>query len=211
MPESRRREPPQRLQSAEQAGAAEALVQGEARYRAGAYDEAAAIFARLCDANPGDPDPVRLLGLCRLRLGDPSGALTLLAKARALAPADPYAQLHYGLGLHAVGRHAEAAAQFRACTLLVPNDPAPFLNLAAALLALGDHRKALDAAKWARRRAPNMPQASWDISTWRNSGHNSASPTVPFRTGSKAIGLLGFAAAEGREVMPGLDRGAIIS
>jgi tetratricopeptide (TPR) repeat protein len=151
------------LRSGEHPYVAEAIALGEARYRAGAYAEAAAIFARLCDADPADPGAIRLLGLCRLRLGDPSGALALLAKAHALAPADPYAQLHYGLGLHAAGRHGEAAAQFRACTLLLPNDPAPFLNLSAALLALGDHRKALDAARRARRRAPKLPQAVYMV------------------------------------------------
>ena len=151
------------LQSNGQAGVAETFALGETHYRAGAFAEAASIFARLCDDNPDDADAIRLLGLCRLRLGDPAGALPLLAKAHARVPADPYAQLHYGLGLHAVGRHAEAAAQFRACTLLLPNDPAPFLNLSAALLALGDHHKALDAARRARRRAPNLPQAVYMV------------------------------------------------
>ena len=151
------------LQRGEHSFVAEAFALGEARYRAGAYAEAAAIFARLCDAKPRDADALRLLGLCRLRNGDPAGALSLLEKAHALAPADPYAELHYGLGLHAVGQHAEAAAKFRNCTLLLPNDPAPFLNLSAALLALGDHRKALDAARRARRRAPQMPQAVYMV------------------------------------------------
>ncbi len=154
---------PDGLQAGEHAGTAEAFALGEARYRAGGYAEAAAIFGRLCDVSPTDPGAIRLLGLCRLRLGDSAGALSLLAKAHALAPADPYALLHYGLGLHAVGRHAEAAAQFRTCTLLLPNDPAPFLNLSAALLDLGDHRQALEAARKARHRAPDLPQAVYMV------------------------------------------------
>jgi tetratricopeptide (TPR) repeat protein len=136
---------------------------GEARYRAGAYADAAAIFSRLRESNPDDPDATRLLGLCRLRLGDSAEALELLAKAHALVPKDAIAQMHYGLALHAVGRHAEAAAQFRASAQALPNDPAPFLNLSAALLALSDHRNALDAARRARRRAPNMPQAVYMV------------------------------------------------
>jgi tetratricopeptide (TPR) repeat protein len=151
------------LPSGELPSPAETIALGEARYRAGAYAEAVAIFARLCDVDPENPGAIRLLGLCRLRLGDPSGALALLGKAHALAPSDPYAQLHYGLGLHAAGRHAEAATQFRASALLLPNDPAPYLNLSAALLALGDHRKALDAARRARRRAPKLPQAVYMV------------------------------------------------
>ena len=154
---------PDRSKPDEHASMAGEFALGETRYRAGAYAEAASIFARLCEARTGDPGAIRLLGLCRLRLGDPSGALALLARARTLAPDDPYCQLHYGLGLHAVGRHEEAAAQFRASAQLLPNDPAPFLNLSGALLALGDFRRALDAARRARRRAPTMPQAVYTV------------------------------------------------
>jgi Flp pilus assembly protein TadD len=139
------------------------FAQGEERYRAGAYGEAAAIFEQLALGAPADADALRLLGLCRLRLGEPAAAVALLAKARALAPDDPFAQLHYGIGLHAVGRHAEAAAQFRRCAPLLPEDPAPYLNLASALLALGDAPGALDAARRARRRAPEMPQAHYTL------------------------------------------------
>jgi tetratricopeptide (TPR) repeat protein len=149
--------------SGRQEAAAPQLADGEARYRAGAYGEAEAIFRRLLDVKPDDAAATRLLGLCRLRLGDPADALSLLARARTLAPADPYAQLHHGIGLHAAGRNAEAAAQFQAAAKLLPNDPAPHLNLASAALALGDREAALDAAKRARRRAPQMPQALYMV------------------------------------------------
>jgi Flp pilus assembly protein TadD len=139
------------------------FAQGEERYRAGAYAEATAIFARLSQETPRNADVLRLLGLCRLRLGQPAEAIASLAKAYALAPSDPFAQLDYGIGLHAVGRHAEAAAQFRRCAPLLPENPAPFLNLASALLALGDAAGALDAARRARRRAPEMPQAHYTL------------------------------------------------
>lgn len=142
---------------------AETLVLGEARYRAGAYVEAAGIFGQVCAAAPECAAAIRLLGLCRLRLGEPVAGLELLARARQLAPDDPYTQLHYGLGLHAVGRDAEAAQQFRLCQKLLPVDPAPFLNLATALLALGDATGALDAARRARRRAPKLPQAEYMV------------------------------------------------
>jgi tetratricopeptide (TPR) repeat protein len=139
------------------------LAAGEACYRAGAHADAARIFDRLSAAQPDDPTPMRLLGLCRLRLGDTAGALALLAKAHDLAPTDPYCQLHYGLALHAGGRHAEAADRFGAAARVLTEDPAPFLNLSAALLALGDAHKALDAARKARRRAPQMTQAVYMV------------------------------------------------
>ena len=139
------------------------LSLGEARYRAGAYDEAAAIFADLREENADDPTPARLLGLCRLRQGNQKEALELLASAYARAPNDPHTQLHYGLGLHAVGRHADAERLFRSSAQLLPADPAPYLNLSAALLALGDRQEALDAAQQARRRAPKLPQAIYMV------------------------------------------------
>ena len=139
----------------------EAIALGEARYRTGAYGEAAAIFAQVNEQSPSFPTTLRLLGLCRLRLGDWSAALELLERARDLAPDDPFAQLHYGLGLYEVGRHAEAASLFRSCQVLLPDDPAPPLNLAAAALALGDNSEALTAAREAERRAPRLPQAHY--------------------------------------------------
>jgi Flp pilus assembly protein TadD len=142
---------------------------GVERYRAGAYAEAEAIFARRRaaqedaqgTADASDPATLRMLGLARFRLGKLEPALALLKAALEAAPADPETQLHYGLVLHAAGRHAEAAAQFRSSAKLLPLDPAPYLNLSAALLALGDAAGAVRAAKHARRRDTNLPQAHY--------------------------------------------------
>ncbi len=146
---------------------------GVERYRAGAYAEAEAIFARLRAAQEKtreeaqgtgdgtDAATLRMLGLARFRLGRLEPALALIEAALEAAPADPETQLHYGLVLHAAGRHAEAAAQFRSSAKLLPLDPAPHLNLSAALLALGDAAGAVRAAKHARRRDANLPQVHY--------------------------------------------------
>jgi tetratricopeptide (TPR) repeat protein len=158
--------------SAAAPGIAPTFDSGVERYRAGAYAEAEAIFARLRAAqekaqaeaqtvDDSDAATLRMLGLARFRLGKLEPALALLEAALAAAPADPETQLHYGLVLHAAGRHAEAAAQFRSSTKLLPLDPAPYLNLSAALLALGDAVGAVSAAKRARRRDPHLPQTHY--------------------------------------------------
>jgi Flp pilus assembly protein TadD len=146
---------------------------GVERYRAGAYAEAEAIFARLHAAqeqvpneaqkaaDASDAATLRMLGLARFRLGKLEPALALLEAALEAAPADPETQLHYGLILHAAGRHTEAAAQFRSSAKLLPLDPAPHLNLSAALLALRDAAGAVRAAKHARRRDANLPQVHY--------------------------------------------------
>ncbi len=143
--------------------AASDFAAGEERYRARAYAEAEAVFRDLAADEPDNADTLRMLGLCRMRLGDAHAALTLLARAREFAPDSAYAQLHYGMGLHAVGRDVEAAEQFRLCQRLLPADPAPFLNLATVLLNLGDTAAALDAARRARRRAMNLPEAHYTV------------------------------------------------
>ena len=142
---------------------------GVQRYRAGAYAEAEAIFAALCEPQEGtedttrqsNPKTLRMLGLARFRLGKLEQALDLLEAALKAAPADPNAQLHYGLVLDAAGRHEEAAALFRSSAKLLPHDPAPHLNLAAALVALGDVAGAIEAARDALQREPKLPQAHY--------------------------------------------------
>jgi len=136
--------------------AGEQFTRGEARYRAGAYAEAAAIFGELCQNTPDSPGTIRMLGLCRLRLGEPHAAAMLLAKAYNLAPSDPRTRLQFGIGLHAIGRHREAAVLFAGCRDDLRDDPAPSVNLASALLALGDPVKAIAAARRACLRAPKM-------------------------------------------------------
>jgi tetratricopeptide (TPR) repeat protein len=140
---------------------ADALALAEARYKAGAYREAAEIYTQLAEQYPDRAAPLHLLGLCRMRLDDAPGALPLFEKACKLAPRDVQAKLHYGLGLHALKRDREAAAIFRACQPLLPADPAPCLNLAAALLALGDSRGAVTAARKAKLRGRKMPQTHY--------------------------------------------------
>jgi tetratricopeptide (TPR) repeat protein len=166
-PEAAKRPDKPQSQATEQSLFAEEFARGQAQYRTGCFAEAAAIFARLCEAHKRDSNAYRLLGLCRVRLGDKDAALVALARAKELAPNDPWADLHLGLGLHAAGRYAEAAVLFRACQPRLPDDPAPSLNLAAALLELGHNREALKAARKAVRRGPNLPQAHYTLAMAR--------------------------------------------
>jgi tetratricopeptide (TPR) repeat protein len=133
------------------------------RYQAGAYAEAESIFTELLTYDGDNPAALRMLGLVRLRLGQTEAALTALEAAHKRAPNDANIQLHYGLGLHAARRYADAAAQFRASAQILTADPAPYLNLSSALFELGDIAGALDAAKRARRRAPQLAQASYTV------------------------------------------------
>jgi Flp pilus assembly protein TadD len=122
------------------------LDAGIARYRDGAFADAAAIFASLRDGHPDDATILRLNGLSLVRAGDPLAALPLLARAQALAPGDPLAHLHLGIGLHAAGDLAQAARLFRHCVTLMPGQAAPLINLAVVLLDQNEGAAARDAA-----------------------------------------------------------------
>jgi tetratricopeptide (TPR) repeat protein len=133
------------------------------QYDAGAYDQAAELFAALLPRAPDDPVVLRLQGLALTRAGKPAQGLPLLARARQLAPQQPLTHLHYGIGLQAIGRFGEAAALFRACMSLLPRNPAPALNLAACLLELGQPDAARTAAQEAVTRGPNLAEAHYTL------------------------------------------------
>ncbi len=131
--------------------------QAMAHYHAGAYAEAAALFALA----PDDAVALRMLGICRVRLGDTEVGLGLLGRAAALTPQDGQAALLLGIGLLTAGQAARAVPQFRRAQALLPWDPAPPLNLASALLTVGDLPGARAAARKARLRGPKLPETHY--------------------------------------------------
>jgi tetratricopeptide (TPR) repeat protein len=58
-----------------------------ALFRAGNFEEAAAIYARLAEESPDDPHPLLMLLLCRRNAGDEEQTAILLQQARQKAPA----------------------------------------------------------------------------------------------------------------------------
>jgi predicted Zn-dependent protease len=117
-----------------------------ARYQAGAYQQAAALFAALRAEDPDNPTLLRLNGLALVRGGEAPAGVALLTRAHQLAPQDPLSSLHLGIGLHAAGALADAARLFRHCAAIMPGHSAPLINLAVALLDMGDAVAARDAA-----------------------------------------------------------------
>jgi Flp pilus assembly protein TadD len=154
--------PPAQVQSASMPPAGvgnDAIAAAIARYQAGAFREAAALFADLRVAAPEDPTLLRLQGLALVRAGDPASGVPLLARARQLAPDDPLSTLHLGIGRHAAGALTEAAQLFRACIALMPGRAAPFVNLAIVRLDQGDARAAARAARAAVAAEPSSADA----------------------------------------------------
>ena len=137
------------------------ILEAEDRYRAGDYGASVLALAPLVESPRPDARALCITGLCRLRQGDAGEALRLLHHAHRLAPLDASIRLHLGIGLQANGRHREAMPHFKECQRALPSDPAPFLNLASSALVLGEPGEARRAARRARVRAPQLPQAHY--------------------------------------------------
>jgi len=140
-------------------GAADRMATAIARYQAGDFRQAAALFAALRAQDADNPTLLRLHGLALVRGGEASAGVTLLARAHQLAPQDPLASLHLGVGLHATGALTEAVRLFRHCAAVMPGESAPLINLAVALLDNGDALAARDGARAAVAVEPGSADA----------------------------------------------------
>jgi tetratricopeptide (TPR) repeat protein len=156
-----------------------------ARYQAGAYGEAARLFATIPPSAPDSPVAMRLHGLALVRCGRVDEGLPLLAQARRLASHEPLSHLHYGIGLHAARRFEEAAV-FRACCNLMPGNAAPLLNLAAALLELGDTGASRDAARQAVMLEPKSAEAHYTLGLAESAAHDASVAREAF---AAAVGI----------------------
>jgi Flp pilus assembly protein TadD len=92
---------------------------------AGRHAESEALFRRLVEFMPGDPDVLAILGYFSFRRGEAKQAAALLERAIANAP--PRADLHFNLALalEAAGNSGAALAQAGAALNIDPAfDPA---------------------------------------------------------------------------------------
>lgn len=107
-------------------------------HRAGRFDEAAALYRRVLQAAPEQPDALHLLGLAMGRLGDPAQALALVERAVAAVPGHPGYRFSQGNLLIEAKRWTEAAAALRLAVAGEPRDLAAKSALAVALIELRD-------------------------------------------------------------------------
>ena len=107
-------------------------------HRAGRFDEAAALYRRVLQAAPEQPDALHLLGLATARLGDQAQALALVERAVAALPGHPGYRFSQGNLLIAAKRWPEAADALRIAVAGEPRDLAAKSALAVALIELRD-------------------------------------------------------------------------
>ncbi|HEX7840536.1 MAG TPA: tetratricopeptide repeat protein, partial [Kofleriaceae bacterium] len=81
-------------------------------FRAGAFNEARAIYEQLVDRAPTDASHRLNLGLVYLKLSDADRAISALETSRALDPSQGRAVSYLGLAYARAGRYAEAYRAF---------------------------------------------------------------------------------------------------
>ena len=106
------------------------LAAARERHRAGAIDEAAAIYQTVLASEPENARALYLLGVANLQRGGAEAAIALLERARAAAPGDADVLNTLGEALRVLGRNSAAAEAFRGALALAPDHPHAAANLA---------------------------------------------------------------------------------
>lgn len=126
-------------------------------HQAGKLSEADALYKKILDAQPDNPDALHMSGVIAHQTGKIERAVTLISRAKKGYPVMPELHNNLGLALQSAGRIGEAEVSFRTAIGLRPAYPDAHQNYATLLLGRG----ALDAATHhitiALRLKPNDP------------------------------------------------------
>lgn len=132
------------------------LAAAQAHHRAGAIDQAAALYDTVLAERPDQPDALHLSALIALRRGDTSVAVDRLARAAAAPGASAVVHSDHGAALRLAGRLDEAAAAVERAVSLDPDYGDAWNNLGFVRRALGDHAGARAALERAAALKPDF-------------------------------------------------------
>ncbi|HYH19941.1 MAG TPA: tetratricopeptide repeat protein [Azospirillum sp.] len=107
---------------------------------AGRFGDAEALYRRVLDTAPEQPDALHLLGMVHAQTGRVEPAVALIRRAIARNPRSSDYHVNLANILLATGRPGEAAAAYRAALALKPAEPTASANLPKAMMAEADHR-----------------------------------------------------------------------
>ncbi len=146
----------------------EALTMAMGLHRDMRLDGAEALYRRLMQVQPDDPNVQHFLGMLlyqRQRLADRDEAIRLMT---ASVVADPsVAAWHNNLGnaLLEGGAHEEAAAAYQRCSALEPDNVEALSNLGCLLRALGRHAESAQCFEQALTLQPDFAPAHANYAT----------------------------------------------
>lgn len=106
-------------------------------HSAGRLGDAEALYRRVLDADPNNPDALGLLGRVFHQAGRHAAAAELLEKAVRLRPANPFSANYLGEACRSLGNAPAALAMFGRAVELMPDYLEAQLNLAMALAQAG--------------------------------------------------------------------------
>jgi tetratricopeptide (TPR) repeat protein len=112
-------------------------------HRAGRLEQAEALYRKILQKSPGNPDALHMLGMVALARGNADQAIQLIGKALIAVPG--FAEGHSNLGnaLRAAGRLTDACASYRRAISLRPDFAGAHNNLGRALCEQGDFAAAV--------------------------------------------------------------------
>lgn len=134
-----------------------------AHHRAGRLDEAAALYARVVAAEPGNTTALHLLGRIALDHGRPDDAVAWVQRAVAAQPTDPALHRSLAEALSAAGRPVEARRQYEQLVSLQPRDASAWLALGEILSQLGQLLPAQAALRQAVTADPTQAAGWWGL------------------------------------------------
>ncbi|GAA4255530.1 tetratricopeptide repeat protein [Azospirillum formosense] len=134
-------------------------------HRAGRVPEAAALYRRVLEADPANPNAVYLLGMAEWQSGRPVIAPTLLGRALRLNPGWIEARVNRASVLDKAGHPAEAIAEWRRLILVDPGHPQAWRHLGDAFQSHGDAgaSRAIDALRRAAHLDPGLAEVHHDL------------------------------------------------
>jgi len=130
---------------------------------AGRFGEAEALYRRVLDKTPEQPDALHLLGMVHAQTGRVEPGVAMIRRAIARNPRASDYHVNLANILLATGRPGEAAAAYRAALTLKPGEPTAGTNFPKAVMAEADRRFDADdlagAASWYRLFALLQPDS----------------------------------------------------
>jgi predicted Zn-dependent protease len=137
--------------------------EGAAAMQASRFDEAAAIYAELVNARPGDAGLLLNLGMARYMAGHPAEAVAPLQKAVTLNPSLAPASLFLGASLLDLGRAKEAVPPLQKAVAAMPANADAREMLARGQLMLSRFTSAAASYRTLASLQPQNPKAWYGI------------------------------------------------
>jgi Flp pilus assembly protein TadD len=144
------------------AGRDEAIATALDHYRAGRWDQAAALLDAVLAARPDDAEVLDLSGLVAIAKGDFAEAIGRIGKAVQLEESARF-RGNLGVALGNAGRHEEAVSAYRRALALRPDYPEAQNNLGISLARLGQAQAAERAFREALALRQDYPDALMNL------------------------------------------------